>query len=335
MVGSRSICTTRAPGAGSTRIGTQGTSQSTTSTRSADRSAASKAPADRMHQAWSVATFNDLLSPPSATQMPARSARAASVANASGLRPALEVMSRARSDRASSPPSACRSRTSSAGEEGTGEAPNPPRGEVGRSHQHVARDREVTRARRRARRQLHGASDSPTQHARVDHLESPFRVAAHDAGLVSHVLLPVDGVRAAAERPPVLTVGRATRHDDDARRVPEGVVHHGAEVLGPRVDVNEYALRAPGHLEVTVRYRQSDAFESRSGDGWNVRARLAERERRLLDRCRVGARIQEEVLDAVRAEKEKKMLGGRRRRYRPLTRRVVVGGRRWLLQAQR
>ena len=215
------------------------------------------------------------------------------------------------------------------------EAPNPPRGEVGRSHQHVARDREVTRARRRARRQLHGASDSPTEHARVDHLEGPFRVAAHDAGLVSHVLLPVDGVRAAAERPPVLTVGRATRHDDDARRVPEGVVHHGAEVLGPRVDVNEYALRAPGHLEVTVRYRQSDAFESRSGDGWNVRARLAERERRLLDRCRVGARIQEEVLDAVRAEKEKKMLGGRRRRYRPRTRRVVAGGRRWLLQAQR
>ena len=182
---------------------------------------------------------------------------------------------------------------------------------------------------------MHGASDSPTKHARVDHLESPFRVAAHDAGLVSHVLLPVDGVRTAAERPPVLTVWRATRQDDDARRVPEGVVHHGAEVLGPRVDVNEYALRAPGHLEVTVRHRQSDAFESRSGDGWNVRARLAERERRLLDRCGVGARIQEEVLDAVRAEKEKKMLGGRRRRCRPLTRRVVVGGRRWLLQAQR
>ena len=213
-MGSRSICTTRAPGGGSTRIGTQGTSQSTTSTRSADRSAASKAPADRTHQAWSVATFNDLLSPPSATQMPARSARAASVANASGLRPALEVMSRARSERASSPPSACSRRGVQRRRRRNRETPHPPGGEVGRSHQHVARDREVTRARRRARRQLHGASDSPTEHARVDHLESPLRVAAHDAGLVSHVLLPVDGVRTAPERPLVLTVWRATRHDD-------------------------------------------------------------------------------------------------------------------------
>ena len=183
------------------------------------------------------------------------------------------------------------------------------RDSVHRCHEHLARGHEVDRSARLRRRDLERPRDEVPERVGPAELVDPLHVAANDARLVAHVLLPVHRAQASAWDVPVDGVRRPPGQDDDAGLAAHRVVQVAPEILRTDVDVHDDHLRAAREREVAVGRRERHALEERRHDPRRRPASRLERDERLLERRRVGSGVEEDVVGAERAEELDDRLG--------------------------
>jgi len=176
-------------------------------------------------------------------------------------------------------------------------------------HEDLARGHEIDRAARFRRGDLERPWNEVAKRVRPAELVYPLHVAANDARLVAHVLLPVHRTQAAARDVPVDGVGSAAREDDDAGLATHRVVEVAAKVLRPDVHVHDDHLRAARDREVAVRRRERDALEEGGDDPRRRLAPRLERDDGLLERRGVCPGVEEDMVDAERAEELDDRLG--------------------------
>ena len=127
--------------------------------------------------------------------------------------------------------------------------------------------------------------------------------------LIELFLEPVDVGIARAAQARIGRVGRASGGNQNGCAPALRVVQHPAEVLRPDVDVDEHRLRPAGRLVVAVGCRQRDELEQTQHGARNGLSQLFELGERFLNRNRIGARIHEQALDAVRHQRANVGLG--------------------------
>ena len=170
-------------------------------------------------------------------------------------------------------------------------------------HQHFARQREVDGPGWIARGDLQRAGDDFAHLLRPAQLVVPLHEVANDAVLVELFLQPVNVGVASAALTGVGRVRSAPGSDQDRRTSSLRVMQHPAEVLRADVHVHQHGLWPAGRLVIAVRRRQRDELEQTEHRAWNWFAELFEFRERFLDRNRVGARVHEQALDAVRDQR--------------------------------
>src|SRR5581483_344835 len=150
-------------------------------------------------------------------------------------------------------------------------------------------------------RLLPGARDDVARLLRVAQLVVPFHALAHHRRLVEHLLRPVDEAAARAELAR-FGRGRAARRVKDRHVVARGVDDAVDAVRGADVDVHHDRLRAPGRVVVAVRHADGDVLVRHDERTRDARAALGAAREAFHDRGEIGARVREQVVDAVRAE---------------------------------
>jgi len=175
--------------------------------------------------------------------------------------------------------------------------------------QHLARQREIGGAARRAHHHFHRALDDPRGLQRQAQFVVPLHHLAQHAGLVEHFLRPVDLAVARAQEA-LLGQGRAPGHQHHrhalALRIDERVDGVGCA----DIDVHHHRLRPAAHHVDAVRHRDRRVLVRHDHRSRRRRAAGARARQRLDHGRKVGAGIAEQVIDAVRRERREDHVGG-------------------------
>ena len=130
---------------------------------------------------------------------------------------------------------------------------------VERRRQRLARQHQIDRPARRRHRDLMRARHHVGDLARHAQLVVPLHDLAHHAGLVEHLLAPVDLARARAEAA-LLGDRRAPSREDQRHAVAREVDQVVDRVPGADIDVHHHGLRPPGLRVGAVRHRDREIF---------------------------------------------------------------------------
>ena len=191
------------------------------------------------------------------TGMAARSATFASAATAEPSVPGPAVMISGRSAWAIHPASCAIAAGSGCAAAGTG------RGTIAdlvdRGGQRLARQHQIDRPARRRHRDLVRARHHVGDLARHAQLVVPLHHLADHAGLVEHLLAPVDLARARAERA-LLGDRRAPRRQDQRHAVAREIDQIVERVSGADIDVHHHGLRPSGHDGGAMRHRDREVL---------------------------------------------------------------------------
>jgi hypothetical protein len=169
---------------------------------------------------------------------------------------------------------------------------------VERLGERLARQAEVDRAARLAHSDREGAIDDRLHLLAVAQLVVPLDILAQHAGLVVHLLAPVDRQVATAE-PATLGGRRAPRGEEDRDVVARGIEEAHQRVGHADVDVDHDRLGPAGDEIVAVRHADRGVLvrdDHRLGHG---AAGLAAAHQGLDDRCEIGPRVGEQPVDAA------------------------------------
>jgi hypothetical protein len=112
------------------------------------------------------------------------------------------------------------------------------------SRQHLARQRQIDRALRLARRHLQRTVDDGLDLIGVAQLVVPFHRLAHHAGLIEHFLRPVNS-RVAHTEGAGLEQRRAACGDEERNLIAGGVHHPAHRIRGPTLTWNMTACGRP------------------------------------------------------------------------------------------
>ena len=168
--------------------------------------------------------------------------------------------------------------------------------------QHLARKAEIHRTLWRGRRQLQRAIDHVGDLVAALHLIVPLHHLAQHAGLVVHLLRPVDVDIARAGRATLgerRAAGRQQHRHPVAARVDQGVDRIG----GTNIGVQHDRLRLPGDHRVAMRHGERAILMRHHHRSRHLSVGPRRTCEGFDDRCEVGARIAEQVIDAVRGER--------------------------------
>ena len=196
------------------------------------------------------------------------------------------------------------------------------RGDVARLHraerlrqrrrQRLARQRQIDRPARARHGHLIGARDDVGDLLGHAQLVVPLHRLAQHAGLVEHLLAPVDVAVAAAEL--ALLGDRRAAGGEDQRDVVAVEVDDVVDgVGGADVDVQHHRLRPAGHGVGAVRHGDREVLVRDHQRLRHLGVGLLGAAEGLDDRREVGARVGEEIVDAVVGERAQERLSGDRR----------------------
>ncbi len=182
-------------------------------------------------------------------------------------------------------------------------------GEAGQGlGQHLARQGEIDRPLGRAGRQGQGAIDHGFELSAVAQLVIPFDHLAQHAGLVEHLLRPVD-VGVARPGEPRFGQRRAAGGEQDRHILARRVEDAADRVGGADADMHHDRRHPPRRHRIAMRHRQRQVLMRR-----DQRLRRRQPAMRRLgigldDRCEIGAGIGEQVFDAALGQQREIGLG--------------------------
>ena len=133
----------------------------------------------------------------------------------------------------------------------------------------------------------------------------PLDDLAHHAGLIEHLLAPVDLPRARAECA-FLGDWRATGREDQRHTIARKVDQVVDRVPGADVDMHHHGLGAAGLRVGTMRHRDREIFVRHQDRPRQFHVAATPARKTFDDRRKVGAGIAEEIVDAVLGERAEK-----------------------------
>ena len=183
-----------------------------------------------------------------------------------------------------------------------------------RRRQRLARQRQIHRPARARHRDLVGARHHVGDLLRHAQLVVPLHHLAQHPGLVEHLLAPVDVAVAAAEL--ALLGDRRAAGGEDQRDVVAVEIDQVVDgVGGADVDVQHHRLRPAGHGIGAVRHRDREILVRDHQRLRHLGVGLLGAAEGLDDRREIGARIGEEIVDAVIGERPQERFAGDRRAF--------------------
>ncbi len=181
-----------------------------------------------------------------------------------------------------------------------------------RRGQRLARQRQIDRPARAGHHDLIGARHHVDDLLRDAQLVIPLHRLAQHPGLVEHLLAPVDVAVAAAELA-LLGDRRASRGEDQRNAVAVEIDDVVDRVGGADVDVQHHALRLAAHRIGAMRHRHREVLVRDHQRRRYLGIRLLGAAVGLDDRREIGARIGEEIVDAVVGQRPQEGLSRDRR----------------------
>ena len=186
---------------------------------------------------------------------------------------------------------------------------SPSRRRIDSFAQHLARQAEIDRPGRRGGGDLHRPRHHVGDLVRPAHLVVPFDELAQHAGLVEHLLRPVD-VNVAGAGGPILGDRRAAGGDQHRDAIAAGVEQRAERVGQAHVDMRHHRLRPAGHRGVAMRHADGGVLVR---DDQRLRYRAVGPRGAgecLDDGGEIGAGVDEQVVDALCGERIEVILGG-------------------------
>ncbi len=174
--------------------------------------------------------------------------------------------------------------------------------------QYLARQREIDRTFRRSHREFQRAIDHGRGLVATLHLVVPLHHLAQHAGLVVHLLRPVD-VRTARALCARLGERRAARGQQHRHAVTAGINQHVDRVRRANVGVQHHRLWPPGDHRVAMRHRHRGILVRHHHRARYLAVGVGGAREGLDDRRKVGAGIAKQVVDAVRGERFQVVFG--------------------------
>ena len=168
--------------------------------------------------------------------------------------------------------------------------------------EHLARQREIDRTFRRSRRQFQRAIDHGCDLVAALHLVVPLHHLAQHAGLVVHLLRPVD-VRAARTFGAGLGERRASGGQQHRHAIAARIDQHVDRVRRANVGVQHHRLRLAGDHGVAMRHRHRGVLVRHHHRPRHLAVGAGRAREGLDDGREVGAGIAEQVVDAVRGQR--------------------------------
>ncbi len=183
-------------------------------------------------------------------------------------------------------------------------------GTVERRGEDFTRQREIDRSGRRGLRDAVRAVDDLLDVHAVAQFVIPLHDFAHHAGLIEHLLRPVNVAVPRAEAA-LFVERRAARHKDDRHLVARRVHDRAHRVHRTDADVTHHRLRLARHQVEAVGHTHGEVLVRRDERGREIESRLLESRVRFDDRREVGAGIDEKILRAVALELREERFGRR------------------------
>ena len=164
--------------------------------------------------------------------------------------------------------------------------------------QNFARQTEIHRPLRRRRCNFHRPVHGGCRLIAAPHLIVPLDQLAQHAGLVEHFLRPLN-MRAARSLHAAFGIGGAAGGQQHRYAVAARVDQHIDRVGCSNIGVQHHRLRPPGHRGVAVRHGDRDTFMRNEHRPRHLPVAAGGTAIRLDHRRKIGARIDEQVLNAV------------------------------------
>ncbi len=177
----------------------------------------------------------------------------------------------------------------------------------GRRRDHLAGKAQIDRAARLGAGDRQRPVDHGLELLAVAQLVVPFDQLAEHAGLVVHLLGPVD-VAVARARQPDLRQRRSARGEQDRDVLPRRVHRRADHVGGADADMDHDGGNSSRHHGVAMRHRHREVLVGGEDRARNRRAVLHGVRIGLDDRRKVGAGIAEQIVDL--AVGEQRQIGG-------------------------
>ena len=181
-----------------------------------------------------------------------------------------------------------------------------------RRRQRLARQHDVDRPARMRHRHFHRTRHHVAGLRGHAQFVIPFHQLAHHAGLVEHFLAPLDRARARAERA-FLGDRRAAGGEDQRHAVARQVEQIVERIGGAGGGVHHHRLRAAVHQVGAVRHGDGEIFVRHQDRLRHLGIGFLGAAEGFHDRREIGARVAEEIIDAVIGERAQEGLGGDRR----------------------